>query len=90
MINLTPFLLFDGNCAEAVTFYKILAWRRVNSYEGNRHSHQRPNAAGTSPQDCHCGFGTPVEFQKRPRWQQCWWREGSSEKHDKPQRPGIY
>jgi PhnB protein len=22
MINLTPFLLFDGNCAEAMTFYK--------------------------------------------------------------------
>ena len=23
MINLTPFLLFDGNCAEAMTFYHI-------------------------------------------------------------------
>lgn len=22
MLNLTPFLLFDGNCAEAMTFYK--------------------------------------------------------------------
>src|SRR6185503_12637873 len=22
MINLTPFLLFDGNCAEAMTFYQ--------------------------------------------------------------------
>jgi len=22
MMNLTPFLLFDGNCAEAMTFYR--------------------------------------------------------------------
>jgi PhnB protein len=30
MLNCTPFLLFDGNCAEAMTFYqKCLALPRL-------------------------------------------------------------
>lgn len=30
MINLTPFLLFDGNCAEAMTFYQTCLGGELN------------------------------------------------------------
>ncbi len=34
MINLTPFLLFNGNCAEAMTFYQSCLGGKFNDDEG--------------------------------------------------------
>ncbi len=47
MLNLTPFLLFDGNCAEAMTFYKSCLGGELTL----THVKDTPMKAQVAPQD---------------------------------------
>jgi len=44
MMNLTPFLLFDGNCAEAMTFYQFCLGGELPITRVGDTPHERPNA----------------------------------------------
>src|SRR5438067_10371073 len=54
MLNLTPFLLFDGNCAESYGVLSILLEWRIDDRENRRYAYDEPHAAPAAPQSCSC------------------------------------
>ena len=62
MLRCIPFLLFDGNCTEAVTLYYKCLGGEFNSYQAWRHTHESTVSTGKAQSAYQC---SPGEWQYR-------------------------